>query len=56
MNTLTILHGIFIVGSIKTWADKSQAFGSENWLDQIVSIASIFGALRFFWSFLLDKY
>ena len=31
-------------------------FQDENFLSTAISFGSIFGACRFFWSFLLDKY
>jgi hypothetical protein len=43
-----------VVGSSKTWGEE--VIGKEGFLNNIAAIASIFGALRFFWSFLLDRY
>ena len=54
MTILTILHGTYIVGSNKTWGQ--QVIGKETYLNKLEAVASIFAALRFFWSFLLDKY
>ena len=54
LNTLTIFFGTFIVGSNKTWGQ--QVIGKERFLNQIAGYATICAALRFFWSFLLDKY
>ena len=54
MYTLTILHGTFIAGSSKTWAQSK--IHDDKYLSFIAAISNIFGAFRFFWSFLLDKY
>jgi MFS family permease len=54
MNTLSIFHGMFILGSGKTWAE--QAFTDDKFLSYVLSVGSFFGALRFFWSFLMDKF
>jgi len=54
MNVLTILQATFIVGSGVTWGDKHIV--DASYVSFVASVASIFGALRFFWSFLLDKF
>jgi len=54
MNILSIMHGLFIVGSSMSWGQ--QVHIHEGFLNSVAQYASIFGALRFFWSMLLDKY
>lgn len=54
MNMLTILHGLFIVGSNKAWGE--QMLMEESFLSNIAKFACIFGALRFFWSFFVDSW
>lgn len=54
MNVLSILNGILITHSGKTWGEEK--FDNDELLSGVVAIGSIFGALRFFWSFLMDKY
>ena len=54
MLTLSIFHGMFIIGSGKTWAE--QAFDDDKFLSYVFSFGSFFGALRFFWSFWMDKF
>lgn len=54
MNILSILHGLFIVGSNKAWGE--QMLLEEGFLSNIAKFACIFGALRFFWSFFVDSY
>jgi len=54
MNFLTIFAGVFMVGSSKAYAEDW--IKNEEYLSLVASIGSIFGALRFIWSFMLDKY
>ena len=54
MNFLTIFFGVFIVGSEKTYG--SGYIKNENLLSLVASIGGIFGACRFIWSIMLDKY
>lgn len=54
MNLFSIFMGIFIVGSEKKYGELY--ITNENFLSQVASLGGIFGALRFIWSFMLDKY
>ena len=54
INVLSICFGMFILGSFKSWGEEQ--FTNDEYLSMVASVGSIFGALRFFWSFLLDIY
>lgn len=54
MNFMSIQLGVFLIGSAKSYAMLH--FKNEDFLSTAISFGSIFGACRFFWSFLLDKY
>ena len=54
MNFLSIFVGIFIIGSEKTYG--SEHIKNEELLSLVASLGGIFAAVRFIWSFLLDKY
>jgi hypothetical protein len=54
MTYMSIFTGLFIVGSSKIWAEKF--IRDEEFLTMVASLGGIFGALRFIWSFCLDKY
>jgi hypothetical protein len=54
MNFLSSLTGYFIVNNAKSWAKDS--IPEEGYLKNVSSIASAFGALRFFWSFSMQKF
>lgn len=56
MNFLSIFFGTYIVGSFKMFAQETAHIYDEEYLTFIGAIASIFGCLRFIWSFLLDYY
>jgi len=51
---MSIFQGTFFAGSSKSYADLVGIEG--NVTTKALSIASIFGALRFIWAFLLEKY
>ena len=54
MNILSVFNGVFFVSSAKTYG--GEFITDESFLSHVGAIASIFAALRFFWSFFLDKY
>mmetsp|Transcript_3310 Transcript_3310/g.5499 ORF Transcript_3310/g.5499 Transcript_3310/m.5499 type:complete len:188 (+) Transcript_3310:1133-1696(+) len=54
MNYLTIFTGYFVVGSAKTYV--LTAIPDEGFLSLVSSIGGLFGAMRFIWSALLDKF
>ncbi len=54
MNFLSIFLGIFLIGSEKEFGKDH--FTNEKFLSLVASSGGIFSALRFIWSFLLDKF
>ena len=54
MNFLTIFMGVFMVGSSKSYAGFHII--DEKFLSSIASLGCVFGAMRFIWSFFLDKF
>ena len=54
MNFLSIFLGIFLIGSEKEFGKDH--FTNEKFLSLVASCGGIFSALRFIWSFLLDKF
>ena len=55
MNFFSIFLGIFVIGSQKDWG-KSIFESAEKFLSSVASLGGVFGAMRFIWSFLVDKY
>lgn len=54
MNFCTIIPGVFMIGSSKSYA--ATYIYDEGVLSQAAAWGSIFSTLRFVWSFLLDRY
>ena len=54
MNFCTILIGVFMIGSSKSYA--ATYIYDEKVLSQAAAWGSIFSTLRFVWSFLLDRF
>lgn len=54
MNFLSIFFGTYIVGTYKSFG--AQHIHDEQFLSVVGAFASIFGCLRFTWSFLIDHY
>ena len=54
MNFLSIFVGIFLIGSEKEFGKDH--FTNEKFLSLVASCGGIFSALRFIWSFLLDRF
>ena len=54
MNFLSIFFGTYIVSSYKSFG--AQKIHDETFLSMIGAFASIFGCLRFTWSFAIDHY
>jgi hypothetical protein len=54
MNVLTIFFGTFIVGSYHQYGET--AISDERYFASVGAVASIFGCLRFIWSFAADHY
>lgn len=54
MNFLSVLIGLFIIGSSKAYGEAT--IGNEEFLTIAATISSVFNIFRFVWSFLLEKY
>jgi MFS family permease len=48
------MYSTFVIGDALTWASRVDI--DEGFLEKIASVGSIFGAVRFIWSFMLDKF
>jgi len=53
MNTLSVITGFFVVNNFKKYAQLS-GLTNEDYLAWVGSIAAVFNAIRFLWSFATD--
>jgi hypothetical protein len=53
MNILTVLFGLFVIGSSKSYGD--QKLKNESFLSLAASLSSVFGIFRFGWSLPLQR-
>lgn len=54
MNLLSVLVGLFIIGSSKAYGQAT--IKNESFLTITATVSSIFNIFRFIWSFLQEKY
>lgn len=54
MSTLSIFIGMFVINTFKNFG--MEHIKSDDFLTVVGSVASVFGGIRFVWSYLIDRY